>query len=129
MRKTMIILFLCIQIILFSNICSAQNQIEFDGYWWATATPEQKLGYVQGFIDGAGGMSVIFLNLIAEAKMSSSDLSSREKNQIRNKIGEWIPYNRKFGYYLDRIDGFYRTTLSMKTPVGKIMMDLMESPK
>lgn len=128
--KKYILLSVLIAAVIFIHIApvAAQDQIEFDGYWWATATPQQKLGYVQGFIDGAGGMSYIFMNIIAEAKLSSSEYSPKEKQAVRAEMRKWQPYNRRFGYYMERIEAFYKSTLAMKTPVSKIMMDLMESP-
>lgn len=107
------------------GIANAQDEVTFDGYWWGTATLEQKLGYVQGFIDGAGGSAKIFLGILLEAYAQSQNISKSDRNLIQYKFNQWTPFDKRFIYYVERIEGFYKTTLQMRTPVGKIMLDLM----
>lgn len=103
----------------------SEEKIVFDGYWWGTATQTQKLGYVQGFIDGAGNIAKNLSAFMVELITSSGILSEKDAQMIRLNLYLWNPYDHTFGYYIDRIDGFYRTTLSMRTLVQDIMLDLM----
>ncbi len=48
---------------------------------------------------------------------------------LRLKFYSWDPYDHTFGYYLDRINGYYRTTGAMRTLVKDVMVDLMTPMK
>jgi len=121
-KISIIILFLFLIIV---SPSQSMERIQFDGYWWGTATVEQKIGYIQGFIDSAGGFTIIFGNIVISSYASSKKVKGRDYQQVKNMFDQWNPYDHTFGYYLERVDGFYLSTQSMKTPVANIMLDLM----
>jgi len=67
--------------------------------------------------------------VIIESFATSSDISSSDLNMLRLKFYSWDPYDHTFGYYLDRINGYYRTTGAMRTLVKDVMVDLMTPMK
>lgn len=125
MRKSIIVIIITFLILLIGISSYAEEVIEFDGYWWNTATPSQKLGYIQGFIDGSTLSSKSFTGYMIDLVIRAKGVSNREARAAKAKFNSWNPYNHSFGYYYERIEAFYRSTQSMKTPVAKIMFDLM----
>lgn len=128
MKKITCIIALSLLFNFFAIPCQSQDKIDFDGYWWGIATPEQKLGYVQGFMDGSGTMSYLFVSFIVDSYAKSYKAKKNDLQKVQEKISSWRPYNRSFGFYVERIDGFYQSTQSMKVPIAKIMLDLMTPP-
>lgn len=120
--------YFCILIILFlfvtgyvipktvSYLTATSEEITFDGYWWSTLNEWQKLGYIQGFIDAVNSNSpgiIYYLAFVDEEKIS------------RDIVSNWGAFDKSFGYYMERIDGYYRTTKDLKKEIRTIMYDLM----
>ena len=96
------------------NSIAAFEKIACDGYWWSTLNEYQKLGFVQGYLNAAN----YYLPLSASAM-----------RYITNGAGEsvnWKPFDKSFGYYIERIDGYYKTTKDLKKWIISIMNDLIE---
>jgi len=122
---------LLIFIISFIPTLCQSEAIDFDGYWWGTASDEQRYGYIQGFAQGSGITVIITLNSFLDSFKGISSTSREFKrlaDRLRKDITAWEPYDHTFGYYYERIDGFYRSTQSMRTPVAKIMLDFINPP-
>lgn len=124
MKRSFYLGILFLLVVTIATPCQSQDRIEFDGYWWGTATTEQKIGFIQGFMSGSGTMTYIFVASMVKTFSKYAALRKDMKN-FYTIFSSWNPYDRSFGFYLERIDAFYKTTQDMKTPVAKIMLDLM----
>ena len=122
---------LLMSVLFFTPTLCRSESIDFDGYWWGAASEEQRYGYIQGFAQGSGITVIITLNSFLESFKGISSTSREFKrlaDKLRKDITAWEPYDHTFGYYYERIDGFYRSTQSMRTPVAKIMLDFINPP-
>ena len=101
---------------------ATSEEITFDGYWWSTLNEWQKLGYVQGYLDSTNSNYPMIIYLLAYQRYTDSE---KEKSFYENKYLKWVPFDKSFGYYIERIDGYFQTTKDLKKETTSIMRDLM----
>jgi hypothetical protein len=130
--KRLIFILALVWFLSISFSASAGEKIVFDGYWWNTLSLEMKIGFVQGFIDGSGsmvkGVTIVILRDLVNDFIKKGFISKKEGNLIMLRFLVWHPYDHTFGYYIDRIDGYYQATKDMRRAVREIMLDLMTPP-
>jgi hypothetical protein len=127
---SLILLSFCV-VLSVPSLCLSES-IEFDGYWWTSASEENRFGYIQGFIEGAGLATMVTMTSLIDTFSADNAYPREQKRHVQNlkqRLISWQPYNHTFGYYYERINGYYMTTQNMKTPVAKIMFDFFEFPK
>ena len=128
MKRSISIIIICfISISFLVTPLFAQEKIEritFDGYWWVTLNPIQKVGYVQGYIDAASEVEIAMAKNVLKIAEEREIVSQEVIESLRSKQTSWTPYDHSFGYYIERIDGYYKMTKDVNKLVMEIMNEL-----
>lgn len=125
MKRLISIMVICFISISFSaRPLFAQEKITFDGYWWATLNPLQRIGYVQGYIDGISEVEIAMAKKVLKIAEEQEIVSQEVIESLRPKLSSWMPYDHNFGYYIERIDGYYKMTKDMNKLVREIMNEM-----